>query len=237
MDVDKDPGNDEGRGRRRATPLLWISGALASLVLVLGVSGTLSSWTEAILTNDDNTADAAAAVVLEETGPDGLGGTATCTTSGTTSNTATCSTVNKYGDAGVTATGATALEPGDSTTTTVTLTNTGPGDASTFTLTPAACASTYTSGAQQGDPPAVGDDLCSQLEAAVSCVDDAATPATVLTVAATKLSVWSGAETITGGLTSGSAVTCTFTVSLPAATPANYSGQSVAQDLAWTISV
>lgn len=228
---------DSEVGRRKSTAWLWIGGALAALVLVLGVSGTLSSWTEAILTNDDNTADAAAAVVLEETGPDGLGGTATCTTSGTATNTATCSSVNKYGDAGVTAAGGTALQPGDTVSTTVTLTNTGPGDASTFTLTPSACGSTYNTGAQQNDPPAAGDDLCTQLEASVTCVDDAATPATVLTVAATKLSVLSGAQTITGGLTSGSAVTCTFTVSLPATTPANYSGQTVEQDLTWTISV
>ena len=216
--------------RRRRAGLLWACGVVASATLVLAVNGTLSSWTAAILTNDSNSAGSAASVVLKEAGPDSAGSATTCTTSGTAGNTATCSTINKYGNGGV---AATALAPGGSISTTVTLTNTGSSDASTFTLTPGACSSVYNSGSQNGNAPAVGDDLCSQLTVAVSCTGS------TLTVAATTLADLAahGAYTLTTGLASGASATCAFTVSLPVATPANYSGQTVTQGLAWEIDV
>ena len=39
--------------------MLAAAGATAAVILVLGISGTLSSWTSAIITNDDNTVEAA----------------------------------------------------------------------------------------------------------------------------------------------------------------------------------
>jgi hypothetical protein len=210
--------------RRRRAGLLWACGVVAAATLVLAVNGTLSSWTAAILTNNSNTADSATSVVLEETGPDSAGNPTTCTTSGTASNTASCSTINKYGNGGVAATGLTALSPGGSISTSVTLTNTGSSNAGTFTLTPGACSSVYNSGSQSGNTPAVGDDLCTRLKVAV-----AATP--LATFAS------NGPYTLTTGLASGASAACTFTVSLPAATPANYSGQTVTQALAWEIDV
>ena len=53
-------------------------------------------------------------MVLTETGPDNAGTATTCSTSGTT-NTADCTTINKYGDDGTLDTN---LTPGDSVTTT-----------------------------------------------------------------------------------------------------------------------
>jgi hypothetical protein len=223
---------DRSEGRRRSG-LLWAGGVVAAVVLVLAVNGTLSSWTAAILTNDSNTADSAASVVLKEAGPDSAGNPTTCTTSGQASNTYTCSTINKYGNGGVKATGLTALKPGDSVSTQVTLTNTGSTDASVFTLTPGLCSSVYNSGSQNGNTPAGADDLCTQLEVAVTCTGS------TLTVAATPLTTFnsSGPYTLTTGLASGASATCTFTVSLPGGTPANYSGQTVTQALAWEIDV
>lgn len=219
--------------RRRRAGLLWACGVVASATLVLAVNGTLSSWTAAILTNNGNTADSTTSVVLEETGPDSAGNPTTCTTSGTASNTASCSTINKYGNGGVAATGLTALSPGDSISTSVTLTNTGSSNAGVFTLTPGACSSVYNSGSQSGNTPAVGDDLCTRLKVAVSCTGS------TLTVAATPLATFAsnGPYTLTTGLASGASAACTFTVSLPVATPANYSGQTVTQALAWEIDV
>ena len=46
--------------------LAWISGVLAAGLLVLGASGTLSSWTAAILQNNTNSVATSNAVVLQE---------------------------------------------------------------------------------------------------------------------------------------------------------------------------
>lgn len=218
---------------RRRTKVLAVSGAIAAAVLVLGVNGTLSSWTAAIINNNSNTADSGTSVVLTESGPDNTGATTSCTTAGDADNVATCSTINKYGDGGVAAAGATALTPGDSISTTVTLKNTGSADASTFTLTPAACTSVYNAGSQQGDPPAAADDLCSQLTVAVTCTGS------TLTVAATSLADFqtAGPYALLTGLASGATATCTFTVALPSDAPANYAGQTVTQALQWEIDV
>lgn len=221
---------EERPATRRRAGVLALSGALAAVLLTLGVTGTLSSWTSAIIGNDDNTADSAGAVVLEETGPGGV----TCTTATSATNTATCSSINKYGDDGAAATGATALQPGDGVSTTVTLTNTGPSDAATFTLTPGACAATYHSGFRQGQSPLPADDLCSQLTVGAECV---AGSTSVLSVAPVALASFSGTRTITGGLASGDAVDCTFTVALASGSGARFSGQTAEQDLTWQISV
>ncbi|MBN9618439.1 MAG: hypothetical protein J0H43_01700, partial [Actinobacteria bacterium] len=215
--------------RRRTAPLVWAAGAVAAAVLVLGVTGTLSSWTSAILTNGSNQVGSGASVILSETGPGSTGTATTCTTAGTVDNTASCTQINKYGDAGVLDT---TMSPGGSISTTVSLTNTGSGAATTFTMAPGACTSVYNTGSNSGSAPAAGDDLCSQMQVAVTC-----TGAT-LTVAATTLDAFAtnSPYTLTGGLASGAAASCTFTVSLPSTTPANYSGQTVTQPIVWTLS-
>ena len=106
--------------RRRGSLLVWISSAVAATLLVLGVSGTLSSWTAAILTNDTNTVATTTAVILKE-----AQGATTCFSSASATNTSTCSTINKYG--GV----ASPLSPGGSQTDDVTFTNVGGSNAST----------------------------------------------------------------------------------------------------------
>lgn len=214
--------------RRRSAPVLWGSGALAAAVLVLGVSGTLSSWTSAILTNGDNHAGTTGAVALQETGPDGTGAAFTCTTATSTDNTASCDQINKYGNGGVEDT---TLQPGDSISTSVTLKNTGSGDATTFTMAPGTCSSVYNTGSQLGATPAAGDDLCTELQVAVACTGDA-----TLTVAATNLAAFATTHTLATGLPSGGSTTCTFTVSLPADAPSRFSGQTATQPIVWTLS-
>lgn len=215
--------------RRRFAPILWISGAVAAAVLVLGVNGTLASWSTAVLTNGNNQAGSAASVILAESGPDGTGTSTTCTTAGTASNTATCDQINKYGNGGVLDT---SMSPGDSINTAVTLTNSGSGDAATFTVAPSSCASLYNTGSKSGTAPAAADDLCSQLQVAVACTGGA-----TLTLPATSLAAFAtgGPYTLTAGLASGATASCTFTVSLPAATAANYSGQTATQPVVWTL--
>ncbi|MFV0459940.1 MAG: hypothetical protein ACK5MT_14340 [Actinomycetales bacterium] len=204
------PGNV---GHRRETTLLWISGGLAAGVLAVGLNGTLSSWVTATIANDANTAAAATSVILTETD-----GTATCssTQNGGAGNSYTCSTINKYG--GTT----TPLLPGDSQSVTVTMSNTGTGDGA-LALDAGACVAT---GGQ-----AATDSLCEVATVAVSC------PAGTTTKAPTTLATFDAdSPTSVGGLTAGSSLSCTFTVSLPAGTSPVYSGQSLTQPLTWTLS-
>ena len=140
------------RDRRRSLALVG-AGAIAAVLLVLGVSGTLASWTRAIITNDTNTLEAAQALVLEETGPDSA--VCTSTDGGGSGNAFTCSTIDKYGGT------ASPLEPGDHQSVTVTLANTGTGSGP-LTLGPGACA---TSG---GSPTATGS-ICDVALVTVVC--------------------------------------------------------------------
>jgi len=206
--------------RRRFAPLVWLGSLTALVVLALGVNGTLSSWTTAIITNSNNTAGAASStVVLQETGPDGTGGTATCTTSAAANNTATCATINKYG-------GNTALVPGGSSSVSVTFTNTGSTTASTFTLTPMACAN---GGTPVGSLCANGD-----LTVAISC-PGASTPLNLPGLSPTALT--SGGPYQLGSLAAGASVTCTFTTTLLSTAPASDAGAGISQPLQWTLSV
>ena len=128
-----------GRRVARRTPRTawWALGssAVAAVVLTLGVSGTLSSWTSAVISNDTNTVATASAVILREVGP-----SATCYSSSGATNSYTCSTVNKYG--GTTS----PLAPGGSQVTDVVFSNVGSASASTFVLTTGSCSQTPTAG-------------------------------------------------------------------------------------------
>src|SRR3954463_14359464 len=142
--------------RRRGIPLLWSAGAVAALLMVLSTSGTLSSWTSAILTNDSNTVATASAVILKEVGP-----SATCLSSSGTGNSFTCSTVNKYGGT------ASPLNPGGSQATDIVFTNAGASAASTFVLTTGACSQNPVAGT--GTPAAANVCTNGDLTVAISC--------------------------------------------------------------------
>lgn len=201
--------------RRRSAPLLWGGGVIAAVVLVLGVSGTLSSWTQAIITNDTNTTKAENAVALSESS----GGTTCVDTATTTTNTATCSTINKYGGT------AAPLDPdGDNTqTTTVVLKNTGTGDGN-LTLDAGACTSTGGAAGSTGD-------ICDEVDVTVACPTG-----TVLYGPAT-LNTFAGAASvaIATPLAAGASVTCDITVTLPADAPSSVSGMTASQPLVWTL--
>jgi hypothetical protein len=136
----------------RRTAALWGSGAIAAVVLVLGVNGTLSSWTSALITNDNNSAGATAQyLALVET--DNVN---TCDTTTSPNNTiSACSSINKYG-------GNSTMSPGDSEVVDVTFTNPGTADGNTFSYAPGSCTPTNGTG---------GINLCTDgdLTVAVSC--------------------------------------------------------------------
>ncbi len=207
------------RGRRRVVPLAWASAVAAATLLVLGVSGTLSDWTVAILHNNTNTVATAQAVVLKET----AGATSCISTSGAgSSNEYTCTTINKYGGTGV---GTTPLSPGQSRSTTVTMANVGTG-AGALTLKADACSSSggITTGAT---------DLCGELQITVTCASTAVYPATG-TATLTAFGTAASASTV-GPLAKDATVDCTFKVTLPADASPTYAGQTASQQLNWTL--
>jgi hypothetical protein len=212
---------------RRGVPLLWISGALSATLLVLGGSGTLSSWTAAILTNDTNTVATANAVILKE-----AQGATTCFSSASATNTSTCSTINKYG--GV----ASPLSPGGSQTADVTFTNVGASNASTFALAPGSCGQSPAAGA--GTPPAAN--LCTNgdLTVAISCSPGSSYSAgsawsDLVYAAAIPPTATKTHNAASGDLNAGASWTCRFTVSLGASANVADQGITVSQALTWTL--
>ena len=211
------------KNRRRAAAL-WGSGAIAAVVLVLGVSGTLSSWTSALITNDQNSAGATSSyLALVETD-----GSHTCDTTTSPNNTiSACSTINKYG-------GNSTMSPGDSEVVDVTFTNPGTADGNTFSYAPGSCTPTNGTG---------GIDLCTDgdLTVTVACstgtsynagnaiaaLGQSAVPGSLVTKS------WTAAPAL--GSASATAVTCRFTTALDSAAPPVDAGSQVAQPVTWTL--
>ncbi len=118
--------------RRRFTPVALATGVLAVALVSGTATGTLSGFVASI-TNPSNTAGSGVLTMSEATT---TGTIVTCnsTDGGTVStNTATCSTIDKLG-------GNLAMVPGQTVTTVVAIKNTGTVTANSFTLAPtAAC--------------------------------------------------------------------------------------------------
>jgi hypothetical protein len=213
---------------------IWGAGAVAAVLLTLGVNGTLASWTQAVIGNSSNTVASAAAVILQETGP----GPVTCTSSSSSTNSATCSTINKYGGT------ATPLTPNTSQTVTVTFTNTGAANAHTsFVLAPGTCASTYTVTATGETAGAASTpSLCTNgdLTVAISCSDGAtyssgsAWTDLVYTAAAPPTATKTHTPTGTD-LNAGASWTCQFTIALSSAASVLDQNITVSQPLTWTL--
>jgi hypothetical protein len=206
------PADQNPRPERRATALLLGGGVIAAVVLLLGVNGTLSSWTTAVIDNTNNNVASAASVSLLETGP----GSVTCDTAASTTNSATCSTINKYGGTAV------PLSPSGSQSVSVNLKNTGTASGD-LVLTADAC--THSANLSNAN---LTQDLCTQMHVQVTC----ASPGT-LTTATTTLAAFTGGSV--GTLAANSSTDCTFTLTLPAGTPAEFSGQVASQGLHWTL--
>jgi hypothetical protein len=221
------------RRRRRVLPLVWMASAFSAAVLILGVNGTLSAWTSAIITNDTNTVATANALILKEAGPDGTAAhtAQTCYSSTGSGNTYSCSTINKYG--GTTS----PLSPGQSQQTDVTFTNVGGASGASFKLAAGTCS--QTPGANPAAAPPINN-LCSasgELTVAVSCTDGATytgTPWTDLKYAAGTAN-GIGTLTHTAPLAANASWTCRFTVALNANASVTDQGIVVSQPLTWTL--
>ncbi len=217
------PNTTSGQSRRTAA--LWGSGVFAAIALGLGVSGTLSSWTSALITNDDNSAGATGSyLALVETD-----GTSSCDTATAVNNTdASCSTINKYG-------GNATMSPGDSETVDVTFSNPGTAAGNSFSYAPGACSPTNGSG---------GVDLCADgdLTVSVGCSTGTTYNAGALIAALGQSAVapgalvtksWTSAPALAAA--SASSITCRFTTTLNAAAPPADAGSQVAQPITWSL--
>lgn len=213
----------------RSTRLALVAGLVSAIVLTLGVSGTLASWTSAVIANDTNSVATSSAVILREVGP----GPTTCLSSSGTANSYTCSTINKYGGT------ASPLAPGGSQSTDVVFTNVGSAAASSFVLGTGSCSQNPTAGS--GTPAAA--DVCTSgdLTVAVSCSDGssyAGGSAWVdLVHAASAPGSIPATLTHTATLAAGASFTCRFTVALSAAASVLAQGITVSQPLTWTLNV
>ena len=219
--------------RRRGAPLVWLGGIVAATLLILGVSGTLSSWTSAIISNNNNSVASTTSVALLETQISPTNAAATpCDTAASTTNSVTCSTINKYG--GIDSTGTAnandtygaALDPDgvNSQAVTVKLANDGTGSGD-LTLGAGACSHLAYPGSVGAD---VADyNLCSQMQLAVAC-----TGPSTFTYAGTVGAFTGGAI---GTLAATVSTNCTFTVTLPTTTPAGFASQYLTQALTWTL--
>lgn len=211
-----------GRHRRaggRGIAMMWVAGAAAATVVSLGVTGTLSSWTSAVVTNSTNTVATANAVILKETGP---GATpVTCQSSdGGVANTYTCDTINKYGGTG------TPLLPGSSQSVTVTMSNVGTA-AGSLTLKAAGC--TPTGGITTGST-----DACGIVQVKAECPAGTVKYPASGTATLTNFAA-AAATTVSTSLAKDASISCTFTVTLPATASPTYAGQTLTQALTWTL--
>ena len=217
----------EQRRGRRSGALMWGAGGAAAILLVLSTSGTLSSWTSAVLTNDTNTVATASAVILKEVGPTA----ATCLSSSGVGNSFTCSTINKYGGT------SSPLSPGGSQVTDVVFTNVGASAASSFVLGTGSCSQSPAAGS--GSPAAANVCTNGDLTVAVSCSNGATYAAgsawaDLVQTAVAPASI-PATLTHTATLASGASFTCRFTVALGGAAGVLDQGITASQALTWTL--
>ncbi len=214
---DVSPPGSALRRRGRFAPLVWITSALTALLLTLGVSGTLSSWTQAIVSHDNTVSTGSGIPVLKVTNPDPVAGDTACTSSTSDDNTFACTTINLYGDDGVSDT---SMRAGEINTTVVTLANTGTVDG-TARLAPGAC-----NGATA---------LCNALLVTVTCVG----AITVSLVTPMSLRDFATADTdLAGTLVAGGPVsTCTVVLTLPLSAPITTVDKTISQQIVWSLTV
>ncbi len=206
---------------RTASWPIVLTGGISSLVLALGMTPTFASFTAAI-GNSLNVA-ALGTLVMQESN---AAGTVTCrsTDGGSVSvNTATCSSINKYG-------GDLGMSAGGSAVTVTYIKNIGTVDASIFALTPGACVQTAS-----GSAAGTATDLCSKIT--VTITSGAAT-----IFSGTAAALGSGgpidllAKTGIPKLSAGAQKDFTVTATIDAAVGNPYQGLRVSQPMTWAFS-
>jgi len=200
-------------------------------VLIAGSSVAVISGFTASITNSVNTVGSGSLIMTETSGA------FTCVSSGSvvTSNTATCSTINKYG-------GSTSAVPGTAISTTVTIADSGSLAANTFTLTAGSCTQSNNGSFNGTDASFCGKvDVTIQESGKTACVFPAsattACPATP-TSAGTLASLAGSSPALTPStVAAGASRTFVITVMLDGAAATNADqGLLASQPLTWAFS-
>ena len=204
------------RPRVRFTPIAVTTALLSAAFLSLSVTGTLSGFTAAI-TNSANSAASGTLMMQEQTTNGSTTTTCTSVDGGSVStNSATCSTINKFG-------GSTVAAPGYTATTTITMKNTGTVGASTFTLTPGTSCTQSNNGASNG----TATDFCSKMNLTIMQGSTSIFSGTLATFAG------SAAKSLTT-LAAGASSTFTFAVTLDSSAGNTYQGLAASVPMTWT---
>ncbi len=205
--------------RRRFAPGVFIAAAFASLMLALGMSGTLGAFV-ATITNTDNTA-ATGTLTMQETN---AAGTIVCTSDSSPTNVANCSTINKYG--GTT----NPLIPGTPVTTTVKIKNTGSIPATVFTMDGKVCTQSDANGAGFSG---TATDLCSKINVLIK---QGSTTVYSGTAAAFATAPAVDVLTVLGTTSVAPAAELSFdiTVTLDSSANSTHQGLQISQPIEWT---
>lgn len=203
--------------RKRGLAAVLIGVAGTGMTVAAMASGTLGAFTASI-TNTTNTAGTGA-LTMQETNADG---SVVCnSTDGGSANTnsANCSTINKYG-------GSMTMSPnGSPVTTTINIKNTGTEAASAFTLTPGACTQS-----NNGSVNGSATDFCKKL-----MVKIVSGSTTVYNGSADALAS-GGVISLPAPVAAGASVPFTFTTSIDSSAGNTYQGLAASQPLTWTFS-
>ena len=193
---------------------LIISGVFASAIIALSMTPTFS----ALVASIQNTANAAGtgSLAMQESNSDG---TILCNSTDSTSNTATCATINKYG-------GNLAMIPGQTVTTNISIKNTGSVTATSFSLTGGTCTQS-TNGTVSG----TATDLCAKYN---------------ITIKSGSVTIYQGTAAALSGQTidmiakgipavaAGTTVPFTISAQLDSSASNTYQGLKISQPLTWT---
>jgi hypothetical protein len=228
-----DTSSETGRHsskRRRLVPLVWVAGAASAVLLGLTVTGTISGWTASI-TNTTNTTGSGT-LLMQETNSVGP---VTCYSNGTATgtigtNSANCSTINKFGGD---QTNGLNLAPGTTATvTTVSIKNAGTIVASQFTLTGGACTQSPNTGNTGVIANGSATDFCTKINVTIKQAG-----VVVFAGTAAQLAGASGATTALpanlGPVAAGATVSMEFDVSLAATADNTYQGLALSLPLTW----
>jgi hypothetical protein len=211
-------------------PASVLIAAAAGTALVAGSSVAVISGFTASITNSVDTLGSGALIMTESSGGN------TCVSSGSvvTSNTATCSTINKYG-------ASTTAVPGSAYSTPVTITNTGTAPANAFTLTAGSCTQSSNGSFNGTDSAFCGKvDVTIQESGKTACVYPASTTAAcpATPTSAGTLAALGGSSPTLNPLSVAAGASRTFVISVMLDSTATNADQGLlaSQPLTWSFS-